>query len=206
MNTRKNTAATGSKTPAQIRRDLEARVAALKTATVETEIVSTVALRESVADHVFEVMQEQDVSQAELARRLGKSRAYVCKILGGGANLTLDSLAALSAALDCRLEVCFQRQAGSTPEASTPSLKSAAQNTAFSDAPFSDWSVQRPTLEMLGGGAFKKKSKKKSCTAFLKSAHLNAQDSTTGVLRGEFTSVISREVENDSCEILKPAA
>lgn len=95
----------------QIRRALEARVTALKTNPVEPEIASAVALRENVADGVFEIMESQNVSQADLARRLGKSRAHVCRILGGGANLTLDTLAALSAALGCELKVQFSTTA-----------------------------------------------------------------------------------------------
>ena len=106
MNTLLNkTEQTPAKTPEEIRRALEARVARLEAQTVEPEITNAVALREGVANHVFAVMQEQGITQAELARRLGKSRAYVCKILGGGANLTLDSLTTLGAALECDLHV-----------------------------------------------------------------------------------------------------
>lgn len=107
------------KTPAQIRHELEARVAQLKAWPVEPEIKASVALREAVANHVFEIMQAQGITQAELARRLKKSRAHVCKILGGDANLTLDSLAALSAALECRIDVHFEN-----PKSFTTSPKS----------------------------------------------------------------------------------
>jgi transcriptional regulator with XRE-family HTH domain len=139
MNTRQNAV----KNSDQIRRDLEARVAALQAAPIEPEMENAVALREGVANHVYKVMQAQGVSQAELARRLGKSRAHVCKILGGGANLTLDSLAALSAALNCRLEVCFKDQAGSTPSLRPPARgKQLSKNVRLS-APANGSGVRR---------------------------------------------------------------
>jgi transcriptional regulator with XRE-family HTH domain len=134
----KTTAATGTKkikTPESIRCELEARVAQLK-APMEPEIKESVALREAVANRVFEIMQAQNVTQAELARRLGTSRAYVCKILGGGANLTLDSLGALSVALGCRLEVRLSD--------SGQGARTSAQTSGYSH-----WKAKRPISKRL---------------------------------------------------------
>lgn len=123
------------KTPKQIRRELEARVAKFKARPIEPEIAKSVELRESVADHVFEIMQAQGITQADLARRLGKSRAHVCKILGG-ANLTLDSLASLSVALGCEIDLQFGNG------------KPIATNTKLSN-----WkNIKRPGLEFIQGG------------------------------------------------------
>lgn len=97
------------KISAQVRQELDLRMAQLKAQPVEPEIQASVALRESVADHVYEIMQEQDLTQADLARRLGKSRAHVCKILGG-ANLTIDTIAALGVALNCQVAIFFEVQ------------------------------------------------------------------------------------------------
>lgn len=130
---------TTAKTPTDVRRALEARIACLQAQPVVEELAHEVALRENVADHVFAIMQKQDITQAELARRLGKSRAYICKILGGGANLTLDSLSALSTALECDLHLQF-----------VPQNNSASTCTAQG---LSEWEVERPRLEMLKGGA-----------------------------------------------------
>lgn len=50
-------------------------------------------------------MDRQGVSRAELARRLGSSKAYVTKVLGGNVNFTLATMARLAAALDAELRV-----------------------------------------------------------------------------------------------------
>lgn len=64
-------------------------------------------LTESMAfDYVNEirrVMTAQNMSQAELANRIGKSRAYVSKVLNYNPNLTIRSLANIALALGIRL-------------------------------------------------------------------------------------------------------
>lgn len=46
------------------------------------------------------LMKEKKVSRAELARRIGSSRAYITRLLGGGANFTLHTMVKLAMALD----------------------------------------------------------------------------------------------------------
>jgi transcriptional regulator with XRE-family HTH domain len=46
------------------------------------------------------LMKEQGVSRAELARRIGTSRAYITRLLGGSANFTLGTMVKLAMALD----------------------------------------------------------------------------------------------------------
>ena len=46
------------------------------------------------------LMESQGVSKAELARRVGKSRAYVTQSLGGDRNMTLSTLARFADALN----------------------------------------------------------------------------------------------------------
>gem|GEM_PF-2682488 len=58
-----------------------------------------------ISELVFSVMERQGVSKANLARKLGKSRAYVTKTLQGNANFTLESLVKIARALDCRLNM-----------------------------------------------------------------------------------------------------
>src|SRR3990172_3535844 len=55
-------------------------------------------------ESVFEQMQRRGISQAELARRLGKSEAYVSKILRGTANFTLKSMDKIARALECSFD------------------------------------------------------------------------------------------------------
>jgi transcriptional regulator with XRE-family HTH domain len=51
------------------------------------------------------LMDEQGVSRAELARRLGTSRAYVTKLLGGNANFTLETMTKVAMALGSAVHV-----------------------------------------------------------------------------------------------------
>jgi plasmid maintenance system antidote protein VapI len=46
------------------------------------------------------LMAEKEVTRAELARRMGTSRAYITKMLGGNANFTLLTMVKLAMALD----------------------------------------------------------------------------------------------------------
>jgi len=55
------------------------------------------------------IMAENDISKADLARRLGKTNAFVTQCLSGGQNLTLRTLANLFGALGYRLDL------GATP-------------------------------------------------------------------------------------------
>ncbi len=53
-------------------------------------------------------MEEEKVSRAELARRLGTSKAYVTKVLGGNANFTLHSLAKLAFAVGGKVRISIE--------------------------------------------------------------------------------------------------
>lgn len=53
-----------------------------------------------VTERICELMEEQGITRAELAKRLGKSRGYITQILGGSTNLTLRSLSDIYLALD----------------------------------------------------------------------------------------------------------
>jgi transcriptional regulator with XRE-family HTH domain len=50
-------------------------------------------------------MREDDVTQADLAGRMGVSPGRVSQVLSGGENLTLRTLVSLATALDGRFEV-----------------------------------------------------------------------------------------------------
>ncbi len=53
-------------------------------------------------------MEEEGVARAELARRLGTSKAYVTKVLGGNANFTLYSLAKLALAVGGKVRISIE--------------------------------------------------------------------------------------------------
>jgi transcriptional regulator with XRE-family HTH domain len=61
---------------------------------------------------IFQCMEEQNVSKAELARRVGRSRAYLTQLLSGSRNMTLRTLADLASAFDCRIEMSTRSRAG----------------------------------------------------------------------------------------------
>ena len=58
-----------------------------------------------ITEQIYLAMREQDICNAELARRLEKSRAYVTKILQGTANFTIESLVRIALALGCKLQL-----------------------------------------------------------------------------------------------------
>ena len=60
-------------------------------------------LKLDFAEEVCRLMEEQKVSRAELARRLGTSPAYVTKILHWTANLTLTSMSKIALAFGSRV-------------------------------------------------------------------------------------------------------
>jgi len=76
-------------------------------------------LKLDFAEEVGRLMEEQNVSRAELARRLGTSPAYVTKILRWTANLTLVSMSRIALALGSRVHLSL------TPK-SAPSGSGAA--------------------------------------------------------------------------------
>lgn len=57
------------------------------------------------AEDIWRLMEEQKVSRAELARRLGTSRAYVTKLLGGNANFTLQTMTKVAMALGATVHI-----------------------------------------------------------------------------------------------------
>jgi transcriptional regulator with XRE-family HTH domain len=63
-------------------------------------------------------MEEKKISRAELARRLGTSRAYVTKLLGGDANFTLTTMVKLAMALEGTLQINIADTAGVPPAVS----------------------------------------------------------------------------------------
>jgi transcriptional regulator with XRE-family HTH domain len=52
-------------------------------------------------------LRERGLTRADLATRMGVSPGRVSQILGGGENLTLRTLAALSTALDARFDIAL---------------------------------------------------------------------------------------------------
>jgi len=67
-----------------------------------TETYDKEVVRAEISDQIHFLMERQKVKPSELARRLGKSRAYITKVLQGNANFTIDSLVQIARALGCK--------------------------------------------------------------------------------------------------------
>jgi transcriptional regulator with XRE-family HTH domain len=63
------------------------------------------ALVTRLTNEVSWCLRERGLTRADLAARMGVSPGRVSQILGGGENLTLRTLAALSTALDARFDL-----------------------------------------------------------------------------------------------------
>lgn len=57
------------------------------------------------AEELCRLMEEQGLSHAQLAERLGTSRAYITRILRTDYNLTAETMVKLAQALDARVEL-----------------------------------------------------------------------------------------------------
>lgn len=65
-------------------------------------------------DDVCRQMDERNISRTELSKRLGTSRAYVTKLLGGNANYTLSTMVKLALAVEGALHVHIADKAAIT--------------------------------------------------------------------------------------------
>ena len=66
----------------------------------QTEL-SIVGLNEKIVSK----MGELKINRAELAKRLGVSKAFVTKLLNGSPNMTIKTMISIALALDCQLYV-----------------------------------------------------------------------------------------------------
>lgn len=51
------------------------------------------------SDYLFEIMEKRKIKKAELAERLGKSKAFITQVINGRRNMTLRTLSNLAWAL-----------------------------------------------------------------------------------------------------------
>lgn len=57
------------------------------------------------ATSLWEKMQKNNIKRSELAKIIGKSPAYITKVLRGDANYTVETLYKLSKAVGCKLDI-----------------------------------------------------------------------------------------------------
>lgn len=56
-------------------------------------------------EKIVSIMQEKNINRAELAKRLGVSKAFVTKLLNGNPNLTIKSMVSIAKTLGCELNI-----------------------------------------------------------------------------------------------------
>ncbi len=88
---------------------------------------------------IIKLMDEQDVSKAELARRLGRSRPYVTKLLNGSTNMTIRTIADVLFHLGCRLEVSGSELAAAPIDSQKDAIKLC--KTTYTWAEVQRWST-----------------------------------------------------------------
>jgi len=66
-------------------------------------------MRERYTYSIARLVAEQNVSKADLARHLGKSRAWVTQLLSGSANMTIRTLAEVTYVLDAAVKLDVHR-------------------------------------------------------------------------------------------------
>ncbi len=70
-----------------------------------------------VNERILTAMERAGVRKADLAERLGTSRAYITKLLGGPENLTLKTLVKVAMALNSKVELRIHEIAPDAHEA-----------------------------------------------------------------------------------------
>ena len=81
------------------------------------------AAKLELSEQVLQIMENKGITEAELARRLKVSRAYVNKILQGSTNFTIETLVKIGIALKAEFRFEFVSEFDfneSMPEANIP--------------------------------------------------------------------------------------
>ena len=87
------------------------KFAALLTEFQQSEAFELEQAKVEIAEQIYHIMQQKNISNVELARRLGSSKAYVTKILQGNTNFTIESLIKISRSLSCQVDIQFSQLA-----------------------------------------------------------------------------------------------
>ena len=53
-----------------------------------------------IAEQIYRMMEKRNITQSDLARKLGKNRAYISKILKGTTNFTVETLVLIGRKLE----------------------------------------------------------------------------------------------------------
>lgn len=105
----------------------------------------------SASNFIAELLEEKGMTRAELARRIGKSKAFVTQILGGR-NITLRTLADLAWALDTRIRIETSQEKRTQHRADQGKSRSLAGTGRRPIKPQPGTGSKRSILELRGLG------------------------------------------------------
>lgn len=124
----------------QLPTGIDAEVAEFQARLRASSAHRTVEKREALLDRIHELMEEQSVSRADLARELGVTRGYITQLLGGDTkNFKFDTLVKLGEVFGQELHLEYRprarqnaKQSANAPLAAPTALQPAApmQNLA----------------------------------------------------------------------------
>lgn len=99
------------------------------------------------------VMDEQNISRAQLARRLGTSQAYITKILSGNANFTLATMTKLVRAINSILRVHIAPEGVITHWIDEVFIEQATEQSSVMAVDAENIAVFDAAYSEVGGGA-----------------------------------------------------
>lgn len=73
--------------------------------TISADVKMELDMSFALADKIDGILREKNITQKQLAKRMGKTEAEVSRWLGGTHNFTLRTIAKISAALEVNLLV-----------------------------------------------------------------------------------------------------
>ncbi len=66
--------------------------------------------RGRIVEDILWVLEKENISQVELAKRMGKSRKYISRVLNEKVNFSIETLAQFSSVLNCELSVSIRNK------------------------------------------------------------------------------------------------
>ncbi len=91
-------------------------------------LLAVESLALAAATTISALMHDQNVTKAELARRLGKSRPWVTQLLNGKSNMTLETLALAAHALGAEIILSAQSSMPATLAPKVPTYRLAGDD------------------------------------------------------------------------------
>lgn len=87
-------------------------------------------------DEIYRAMKARGITKAELAKKIGRSKAYVSQVLSGSRNMTLRTLAEFAWACDQTVNIELSPSEGAGFILHGPSWRSAAESVRFTSPEF----------------------------------------------------------------------